>query len=118
MASPIASSSQHPHPTTTWDTIQDVFYRREPLYASLPWAVQDLADYVVAVGRGGGGPVALLRDERRVVPYAVAFGNGEDGVMRKTGTAGGKPKIMVYTAAGGLVATFSVSSGQRASATL
>lgn len=104
-----SSSSQHPHPTTTWDTIQDVFYRRQPLYSSLPWPVQDLSDYLVAVGRGGGGHVALLRDERKVVEFSVAYGRDDEQVKTTGLGGGGKPKIMVYTAAGGLVATFNVS---------
>ncbi|KAL7422143.1 Vacuolar protein sorting-associated protein 16 [Cryptotrichosporon argae] len=79
-----------PVPTASWDTIQHVFYRKEELYA-LPWAVGDLADYLVAAAKNGG-PIALMRDERKIVQLGSH--------------TSGKPKINVYTSSGLPLATF------------
>ncbi|CAK9781051.1 putative vacuole organization and biogenesis-related protein [Cutaneotrichosporon oleaginosum] len=76
-------------PTATWDTIQDVFYRKEEVY-QMAWKVPDLSDYLVAVGKNGG-PIALMRDERKV----VLLGKHTSG----------KPKIQVFTASGRLIAS-------------
>ncbi|KAL1411169.1 Vacuolar protein sorting-associated protein 16 [Vanrija albida] len=77
-------------PTATWDTIEDVFYRKEEVY-QMAWNVPDLSDYLVAVSRNGG-PIALMRDERKV--------------LLQSRHTGGKPKIQVYASSGRLIATF------------
>ncbi|RSH83220.1 uncharacterized protein EHS24_006887 [Apiotrichum porosum] len=78
-------------PTATWDTIENVFYRKEDVY-QMAWKVPDLSDYLVAVGKNGG-PVALMRDERKFL------------LLGKH--SAGKPKIQVYTSSGRLIATLS-----------
>jgi len=40
-------------PTSTWDTIQNVFYRKEEVY-QMSWNVPDLSDYLVAAAKNGG----------------------------------------------------------------
>ncbi len=36
-----------------WDTIQNVFYRKDEVY-SLSWRISDLSEYLIAVGKNGG----------------------------------------------------------------
>jgi len=40
-------------PTSTWDTIQNVFYRKEEVY-QMSWRIPDLSDYLVAAAKNGG----------------------------------------------------------------
>ncbi|WVR04982.1 hypothetical protein IAU60_001994 [Kwoniella sp. DSM 27419] len=70
-------------PTATWDTIQDVFYRKEEVY-TMSWKVADLSDHVVAAAKNGG-PIAMIRDERKLL-----VSNRHPG----------KPKIQLYTSSG------------------
>lgn len=44
--------------STRWDTIENVFYRKEDVY-QMSWKVPDLSDYLVAVGKNGG-PIGEL----------------------------------------------------------
>ncbi|KAG7548910.1 hypothetical protein FFLO_03202 [Filobasidium floriforme] len=71
-------------PTDNWDTLENVFYRKEEVY-SMAWDVADLSDYHVAAARYGG-PIALIRDENKIVLAGRHIS--------------GKPKINVFTAAG------------------
>lgn len=82
-----------PHPTTEWQSIQDVFYRRNDIYA-LPWGIDDLADYRIA-SASNAGLIALVRDPNRLVSV------GKAALL--------KPKILVYTSAGQLVESIPVS---------
>ncbi|KAL0240233.1 hypothetical protein I308_106782 [Cryptococcus tetragattii IND107] len=77
-------------PTATWDTIQDVFYRKDEIY-TLEWKISDLSDYIVTSARNGG-PIAMIRDERKI----MLLGKHPPG----------KPKIYVYTSSGILLNTF------------
>ncbi|WRT66892.1 uncharacterized protein IL334_003855 [Kwoniella shivajii] len=70
-------------PTATWDTIQDVFYRKEEIY-TMSWRIPDLSEYIIAVGKNGG-PIAMIRDDRRPLISS---------------RHPGKPKINVYTSSG------------------
>ncbi|WWC61373.1 uncharacterized protein I303_103954 [Kwoniella dejecticola CBS 10117] len=70
-------------PTATWDTIQDVFYRKEDIY-TMSWSIKDLSDYVVCAGKNGG-PIAIIRDENKVL---------------LSSRHSGKPKIQIYTSSG------------------
>jgi hypothetical protein len=45
-------------PTSTWDTIENVFYRKEEVY-QMSWKVPDLSDYLVAAAKNGG-PIGEL----------------------------------------------------------
>lgn len=104
-------------PTATWDTIQNVFYRKEEVY-QMSWRIPDLSDYLVAAAKNGG-PIgaclpgftprrlevvqrfssllaALIRDERKVM------------LLGKHST--GKPKIHVHTSSGLPITSFTVSS--------
>ncbi|KZO95381.1 vacuolar protein sorting-associated protein 16 [Calocera viscosa TUFC12733] len=87
------------HPTSTWEPMQDgtVFYRKQELY-SMQWKVQDLSDYKV-VGARYGGPLAIVRDEHKV----VALG----GTQRYT-----KPQIQLYSSSGGLISTLAWDQGK------
>ncbi|EJU02203.1 vacuolar protein sorting-associated protein 16 [Dacryopinax primogenitus] len=87
------------HPTSTWEPMQDgtVFYRKQELY-SMQWKVQDLSDFKV-VGARYGGPLAIIRDEHKV----IALG----GAQRFT-----KPQIQVYSSSGGLISTLSWDQGK------
>lgn len=38
---------------SSWDTIQDVFYRKDEIY-TLEWKISDLSDYIVTSARNGG----------------------------------------------------------------
>jgi hypothetical protein len=40
-----------------WDTIQNVFYRKDEIY-SMGWKVPDLSDYLYAAARNGG-PIGM-----------------------------------------------------------
>jgi len=42
-----------PPPTSTWDTIQNVFYRKHEIY-QMSWKVPDLSDYLVTAAKNGG----------------------------------------------------------------
>lgn len=37
----------------SWETIDNVFYRRQQVYTML-WDVPNLSDYIIAVGKNGG----------------------------------------------------------------
>lgn len=43
-----------------WDTLEDVFYRKDEVY-QMSWKVPDLSDFVVAVGKNGG-PIGELQE--------------------------------------------------------
>jgi hypothetical protein len=81
------------HPSATWEAMQDgaVFYRRQQLY-SIPGKLPDLSDHVAA-GCPCGGPVALVRDNAKM----VKLGRG-DVMGAEMGF--GRGKVMVYSAAG------------------
>ena len=40
-------------PPIRWDTIQNVFYRKDEVY-TMDWKIPDLSDYLVAVSKNGG----------------------------------------------------------------
>ncbi|WWC69699.1 uncharacterized protein I206_103642 [Kwoniella pini CBS 10737] len=71
-------------PTATWDTIQNVFYRKEEIY-SMSWSIQDLSDYKISVGKNGG-PIAIIRNENKILS------------TKKHSI--GKPKIEIYNSSG------------------
>ncbi|ORX39657.1 Vps16, C-terminal region-domain-containing protein [Kockovaella imperatae] len=73
-----------PAPTSSWDTIKNVFYRKDEVY-QMSWQIPDLSDYLVAVGKNGG-PIAIMRDERKVMLLGKHMP--------------GKPKIYMYTSSG------------------
>ncbi|WWC85237.1 uncharacterized protein L201_000099 [Kwoniella dendrophila CBS 6074] len=75
-------------PTATWDTIQDVFYRKEEIY-TMSWRIPDLSEYIIAVGKNGG-PIAIIRDESKPLISS---------------RHPGKPKIYLYTSSGILIST-------------
>lgn len=83
------------HPFSECSQLQSVYYRRRQVY-SLAWThtSQDIRDYLIAAAPNGG-LLALTRDPKRLVAV------GKAAVL--------KPKILVYTAAGQLVETISVS---------
>ncbi|KAF9060166.1 Vps16, N-terminal region-domain-containing protein [Rhodocollybia butyracea] len=76
------------HPTTSWKSLQDGkgFYRRQQLY-SLQGKLPDLGDYVIS-GCRYGGPLAIMRDNSKL----VAIG--------RAAPAFGKSQIQVYSSAG------------------
>ncbi|KAK8870008.1 hypothetical protein IAR55_000578 [Kwoniella newhampshirensis] len=76
-------------PTATWDTIQNVFYRKEEVY-TMSWRIPDLSDYIVTAAKNGG-PIAMIRDERKV----MLLGKHTPG----------KPKIYIYASSGLLLNT-------------
>ncbi|WVF72368.1 hypothetical protein IAT40_007183 [Kwoniella sp. CBS 6097] len=75
-------------PTATWDTIQNVFYRKEEIY-TMSWRVTDLSDYLVCAAKNGG-PIAMIRDDRKLL---------------LSSKHPGKPKIQIYTSSGILLST-------------
>lgn len=46
-----------------WDTIQNVFYRKDEIY-QMAWKVPDLSDYLVEVAKNGG-PIGQLSPPAR-----------------------------------------------------
>ncbi|KIK56666.1 hypothetical protein GYMLUDRAFT_230051 [Collybiopsis luxurians FD-317 M1] len=76
------------HPTTSWQAMQNgsAFYRRQQLYSILG-KFPDLGDYIIA-GCRYGGPLALMRDNTKLV-----------AVGRAT-PAFAKSQIQVYSSAG------------------
>jgi len=60
------------HPTTTWEAMQDgqVFYRKQQIY-TIHGKLPDLSDYIVA-GSRNGGPLALMRDNTKLVALGRA----------------------------------------------
>ncbi|KAI5475070.1 hypothetical protein MNV49_001946 [Pseudohyphozyma bogoriensis] len=83
-------SSWEANPSASWESLAETFYRRQSIY-SMQWSINDLSDYRVA-GARWGGPVAVLRDDRKPVLVSV-------------GSSLGKPKISIYSSAGGLIQT-------------
>ncbi|ORY21590.1 Vps16, C-terminal region-domain-containing protein [Naematelia encephala] len=78
-----------PIPTSTWDTLENVFYRKEEVY-TMSWDISDLSDYLIAAAKNGGA-IAMMRDERKV----MLLGKHSSG----------RPKIYVYTSSGVLITT-------------
>ncbi|KAF9219507.1 vacuolar assembling sorting protein VPS16 [Gyrodon lividus] len=76
------------HPTATWAAMPEgnVFYRRLQLY-SIPRKLPDLDDFVIA-GCRNGGPIALMRDNSKIIAIGRA---GPDFF---------KSQIQVYSPAG------------------
>ncbi|GAA5958825.1 hypothetical protein JCM21900_003937 [Sporobolomyces salmonicolor] len=83
--------------SSSWEPLGETYYRRIELYdlADTPLSQLDLDDHIVAAARWGG-PVAIMRDERKPVPLAKL--------------PIGKPKIHVYSSAGAVVQTISWDS--------
>ncbi|KAK7034490.1 Vacuolar protein sorting-associated protein 16 [Paramarasmius palmivorus] len=88
------------HPTSTWQAMQDgtVFYRKQQLY-SIAGKLPDLGDYVVA-GCRYGGPLALMRDNTKL----VALGRSTPSFA--------KSQIQVYSSAGEGLLLFSWDQGR------
>ncbi|KAG5651836.1 hypothetical protein H0H81_007242 [Sphagnurus paluster] len=88
------------HPTATWEPMQDgnVFYRRQQLY-SIVGKLPNLSDYVIA-GCRHGGPIALMRDNSKVV------------ALGRVTTPFAKAQIQVYSPAGEGLLLFSVDWDQ------
>jgi hypothetical protein len=85
------------NPTLDWQPLGDVFYRKFELY-TMNWTVDqvDLAGFMVAAAPYGG-PIALVRDEKKIV--------------RVKGAAT-KPIIYIYSASGNLIANFKWDGGR------
>lgn len=49
-----------------WDTIQNVFYRKEELY-TMSWKIPNLSDYIVAAAKYGGA-IGQLADSSPCSP--------------------------------------------------
>ncbi|KDQ58687.1 hypothetical protein JAAARDRAFT_57575 [Jaapia argillacea MUCL 33604] len=88
------------HPTTTWQAMQDgnVFYRRQQIY-SIPGKLPNLDDYIVA-GCRYGGPLAMMRDNTKL----VAIGRATPSFA--------KAQIQVYSPAGEGLLLFSWDQGK------
>ncbi|KAI9229181.1 MAG: Vps16, N-terminal region-domain-containing protein [Piptocephalis tieghemiana] len=92
-------ASPPPHPSTEWVRLHDRFYRRHQLYP-LDWKII-LSEYITAVAPNGG-PIAMVRDERRNRALRRAS-------IKSQGSALG---ITVYTAAGRLITELPWSGGR------
>ncbi|THH19130.1 hypothetical protein EW146_g1994 [Bondarzewia mesenterica] len=88
------------HPTASWEAIQDgnVFYRRQQLY-SIRGKLPNLADFIIA-GCRYGGPIALMRDNSRM----VALGHATPALT--------KAQIQVFSPAGEGLLLFSWDQGK------
>ncbi|KAM0749316.1 vacuolar protein sorting-associated protein 16 [Meredithblackwellia eburnea MCA 4105] len=75
--------------SSSWEPLGDTFYRKTDIY-SMQWSVQDLSDYKVA-GARWGGPIAMIRDDSKPV------------LIGRAGLS--KPKVSVFSSAGGLLQT-------------
>jgi hypothetical protein len=62
-------------PTSTWDTIQNVFYRKEEVY-QMSWRITDLSDYLVAAAKNGG-PIGASLVRRVSHSLSNRFGGPE-----------------------------------------
>ncbi|KAI9491795.1 hypothetical protein BDB00DRAFT_472923 [Zychaea mexicana] len=76
-----------PNPTSDWIQLHDRFYRKQEVY-SLSWDQTDLSKFMIA-GAQYGGPIALIRDDKKVL------------LLQKQQPI--KPTIYMYTAAGKLI---------------
>ncbi|KAG6816140.1 hypothetical protein H0H87_008375 [Tephrocybe sp. NHM501043] len=88
------------HPTTTWEAIQDgnTFYRRQQLY-SVTGKLPNLGDYVVA-GCRHGGPIAVMRDNSKLV------------ALGRASTSLSKAQIQLYSPAGEALLLLSWEQGR------
>lgn len=115
-------------PPCRWDTIQNVFYRKDEVYA-MSWRIPDLSDYLIA-GAKHGGPIGAsmrwvrTRDDalwiagslqstkiwsrRAELTRLVALMRDERKIMLLGKHSSGKPKIQVYTSSGIPIATCAV----------
>nr|ASF90210.1 hypothetical protein SPAR04372 [Bartheletia paradoxa] len=86
--------STTPIPSVTWSVIPstNVYYRKRQIYTLL-WSLPSLSDFVIA-GARFGGPIALLRDDSKL----LIIGPGQ-------GHTAGRPKIHIYSLAGELIVT-------------
>ncbi|KAK0553670.1 Vacuolar protein sorting-associated protein 16 [Tilletia horrida] len=82
-----------PHPTTEWDQLGSVFYRRASIYASLSWPLRNLSDHILAASPNGGY-IALYRDRTRL----QQVGHSQPSHLLR-------PNIQIYTPAGRLIET-------------
>lgn len=79
--------------TADWNQLYNKFYRKFDVYEML-WNHIELDQYIVA-GAKHGGPIALVRNQRKVLLLGMA--NDADGR---------KPKMRIFTAAGQLICSF------------
>eukprot|EP00743_Colponemidia_sp_Colp-15_P004235 GILK01004569.1.p1 GENE.GILK01004569.1~~GILK01004569.1.p1 ORF type:complete len:820 (-),score=138.43 GILK01004569.1:154-2613(-) len=75
--------------TVEWSELHDRFYRKRDVY-TMAWGNIDLNKYVIA-GAPFGGPVALVRDEKKLLLL---------------GSQSSKPRMFIYTSSGKLLASF------------
>lgn len=77
-----ASSPSTPHSikltSPSWDTIQDVFYRREEVY-QMGWNVGDLSDYLICTGRNAGPIGVSLLPATRALAGARLMDSNDTG---------------------------------------
>lgn len=75
-----------------WSLLHDTYYRKLDVYEML-WKEMDLECYVIK-GAPFGGPIAMVRDERKV--WSHGYGDDE----------GATPKMRIFTSAGKLISEF------------
>ncbi|KAG2491741.1 hypothetical protein HYH03_009904 [Edaphochlamys debaryana] len=90
------------HAVGEWEVVGDCFFAREALYDSMAWDDFDLEDKRVAIAPFGG-PIAAVRDERRIVRLSLGASSGGPGGGGGAGAAGAgglRPVLRTFTAAG------------------
>jgi hypothetical protein len=87
-----------------WDTLGDVPYRKVTVYDSMAWGDGMLLEDFTVCGAPFGGPVAMIKDELRVVPPGGGGGSGTGRVAAAAAAAfppsGDKATLFLYTSAG------------------
>ncbi|KAK7206509.1 Vps16, N-terminal region-domain-containing protein [Myxozyma melibiosi] len=85
-----------PNPTTGWERLQDVFYRKRAEYSMMWIDDVDLSEFIV-VGAPYGGAIALVRDTSRPMAYR--------------GPEGRQKMILIYSNSGQLISNIPWDKG-------
>jgi vacuolar protein sorting-associated protein 16 len=74
-----------------WNALGEVLYRKIPVY-QMKWKGNDNIDDYLICGAPFGGPLAMIRDDKKLVPLSEENMN---------------PKLRIFTSSGNLIAEVS-----------
>jgi vacuolar protein sorting-associated protein 16 len=96
----------HPHPTTTWEAMQDgnTFYGKHQMYIMQWQGLHDLSDYNITVANHGG-PIGKVLKKFRIELIGIYLSammrdTSKLSVVRPTSNALGKAEVQVWSASG------------------
>lgn len=71
-----------------WHALGEVQYRKWAVYEPMAWSADTHIDEYVVSGASYGGPIAMVRDHRRLMPLAEAEMQTESPILNIYSSAG------------------------------